>query len=157
MRVLFKIIILVFFAAVLGLLFFYVKPFLLSPASLSSQQKRVCFDSSCFSVEAAKTEGQRQKGLMFRNELGQDKGMFFIFEKEGVYPFWMKNTLIPLDIIWLDKDLKAVFISKNTQPCQEDPCPAINPESEALYVLEINAGLADKLGIKAGSTAMWIK
>ena len=62
----------------------------------------------------------------------------------------MKNTLISLDIIWIDENKKIVFISQNNQPCLEDNCPAINPGVKAKYVLEINAGIAEELGIKIG-------
>ena len=64
-----------------------------------------------------------KNGLMFRENMDSDRGMLFIFEKEGEYPFWMKNTLIPLDIIWINKDKEVVFISENAQPCEEGkPC-----------------------------------
>ncbi len=88
---------------------------------------------------------------MFREKLDLDKGMLFIFEEEGEYSFWMKNTLIPLDIIWINKAKEVVFISGNTQPCQEEySCSSINPGKNAKYVLEINAGIAEKIGLKVG-------
>jgi uncharacterized membrane protein (UPF0127 family) len=87
---------------------------------------------------------------MFREDLDPNRGMLFIFEEEGVYPFWMKNTLIPLDIIWIDKSKTVVFISKNTLPCEQEPCPTINPRKKAKYVLELCGGTADRIGLKAG-------
>ena len=90
---------------------------------------------------------------MSRTELDQNKGMFFIFNTVGVYPFWMKNTLIPLDMIWLDSNNKIVFIAPNVQPCKTLICPNINPSVGAKYVLEINAGLTQKLNIKTGDVA----
>ncbi|MCX6815196.1 MAG: DUF192 domain-containing protein, partial [Candidatus Aenigmarchaeota archaeon] len=92
-------------------------------------------------------------GLMDRNYLASDKGMLFVFANEGVYPFWMKNTLIPLDMIWLDSDHGVVFISRDTQPCKQDPCPTINPGKNAKYVLEVNAGVSDRIGLKEGDKA----
>ena len=85
-------------------------------------------------------------------QMDKDKGMFFIFESEGTYPFWMKNTLIPLDIIWIDNRNKIVYIAENAQPCPASTliCPSISPLGNAKYVLEINGGLCQALGIKAG-------
>jgi uncharacterized membrane protein (UPF0127 family) len=103
-----------------------------------------------FYVELAITAEERSRGLMFREQLEPDKGMLFIFEQEGVYPFWMKNVVIPLDIIWIDKDGKVVAISKDTRPCTEEPCPSINPGLKARYVLELCGGTADKIGLVVG-------
>jgi len=118
-----------------------------------NKNKRVCFKDACFEVELARTEEERAKGLMFRKELEENKGMLFVFEKEGIYPFWMKNTFLPLDIIWIDKDFRVVYISKNTPPCEGSlPCPSINPGKTAKYVLEINGGIAEKIGLGVGDT-----
>ncbi len=87
---------------------------------------------------------------MFREHLEPDEGMLFVFEEEGVHPFWMKNTLIPLDIIWIDNDRSVVFVSKNTPPCEQEPCPTINPGKKAKYVLEVCGGTADRIGLKVG-------
>ena len=144
----------------LFLILFFIPVFVLSPTSLKAPENRICFNppaGGCFFVEVARTEEQRQKGLMFRERMDKKEGVFFVFEKEDVYPFWMKNTLIPLDIIWIDKDFKVVFIFKNAQPCQKDPCPVLDPKISATYVLEINAGLVDDLDIRFGDNAMWIK
>ena len=62
----------------------------------------------------------------------------------------MKNTLIPLDIIWINANNEVVFISENTIPCEKDFCPSIEPVREAKYVLEINGGLVEKIGLKIG-------
>jgi uncharacterized membrane protein (UPF0127 family) len=114
------------------------------------QTNQVCFDKTCFKVELAKTSEQRIKGLMDRESLDENKGMLFIYPEEGKYDFWMKNTLIPLDIIWINKNKEVVFINKNTQPCLVEECPAISPPLDAKYILEINGGLVDKLGIIDG-------
>jgi len=116
-----------------------------------NKNKRVCFKDACFEVELAKNEEERAKGLMFRKELEENKGMLFVFEKEEIYPFWMKNTFLPLDIIWIDKNFRVVYISKNTLPCGQDPsCQSINPGKNAKYVLEIKGGMAEKIGLKTG-------
>jgi len=78
--------------------------------------------------------------------------MLFIFEEEGVYPFWMKNTFIPLDMIWIDNSGTVVFISKNTPPCEQEPCPTIAPGRKAKYVLELCGGTADRIGLTVGDT-----
>ncbi|HIH36825.1 MAG TPA: DUF192 domain-containing protein [Methanocellales archaeon] len=109
---------------------------------------------NCFYVELAATPDDRTLGLMFREHLDPDKGMLFIFEEEGVRPFWMKNTLTPLDIIWISEDQEVVFISKNTQPCKTDICPGINPGKKAKYVLELNGGISDKIGLSVGDKAL---
>ncbi|MEK7540985.1 MAG: DUF192 domain-containing protein [Patescibacteria group bacterium] len=99
-------------------------------------------------MEIAKTPLETSKGLMFRKNLEQDKGMLFVFKKEAKYSFWMKNTLIPLDIIWINKDKKVVFISENAQPCKWYSCYSIKPTAEAKYVLEVNSGVVQKIGLK---------
>lgn len=112
----------------------------------------VCFDKNCFRVEIASTAYQRQRGLMGRKSLEKDKGMLFIFEKEEIHPFWMKETLISIDIIWLNKNKEVVFIKESAAPCQEI-CEPIIPSQKASYVLEINGGLAKKINLKAGDRA----
>ena len=69
-----------------------------------SEQEKVCFQDNCFNVELVATPGERAKGLMFRRSLGYKQGMLFVFEDESIHSFWMKNTFIPLDIIWLNID-----------------------------------------------------
>lgn len=115
-----------------------------------TSQNQICVKGACFRIEIAITPEGRAQGLMYRNSLAQDAGMLFVFRQEGAYPFWMKNTKIPLDMIWIDKDKKVIFVAKNVQPCGGDSCPDIIPDGNAMYVLEINAGLADKFGIKQG-------
>jgi hypothetical protein len=118
--------------------------------SRKEKQNQVCFENNCFLVELAKTPEERSRGLMFRGKLDQNTGMLFIFPEEGEYSFWMKNTLIPLDIIWINSQKEIVFISENAQPCKEDSCPLINPTQKAKYVLEVNPGISGKIGLKVG-------
>lgn len=113
-------------------------------------QSRACFRQECFSVELALTPQEQEKGLMFRESLDPDKGMLFVFPSEGVYPFWMKNTLIPLDMIWIDSNGTVVFIGKDEQPCKADPCAIINPGIRARYVLELDAGTVGRIGLAEG-------
>lgn len=114
-------------------------------------ENKVCFKENCFIVEIADTEKERQKGLMYRTSLESDKGMLFIFNEEGIYPFWMKNTLIPLDILWLDKEGKIEYIEEDAQPCKNnEECKNIVPNNPGKYVLELNSGTAEKIGMKEG-------
>ncbi len=112
--------------------------------------KEVCFKENCFNAELAVTPKERARGLMFREELDADRGMLFIFDSEGIHPFWMKNTLIPLDIIWMDKDKEVVFIKRAAQPCRDGTCPLIHPTKKAKYVLEVNGGTAENIGLNVG-------
>jgi hypothetical protein len=133
------------------ILFAAVVPLFLATLGCNAPNHRsIRFESHVFSVELATTAEKRARGLMFREHLDPDNGMLFVFEQEGMHPFWMKNTLIPLDIIWIDKNKTVVFLSKNTPPCQHVPCPTINPGKEAKYVLEVCGGTADRIGLEVG-------
>lgn len=121
--------------------------------SQNLSQGRVCMRGSCFGVELAKTPEERATGLMYREHLDLDKGMLFVFPEEGIYPFWMKNTKIHLDIIWIDADKRVVFIERDAVPCISESCPSITPDKEAMYVLELTAGTADRIGIQVGDFA----
>lgn len=102
-------------------------------------------------VQVADTMATRVTGLMFRKEMPDDEGMVFLFENTQPLNFWMKNTLIPLDIIYLSEDWEVVSIQKNAQPCKADPCVLYPSSQNSKYVLEINGGLSDKLGIRKGT------
>ncbi len=123
---------------------------LVAGCSTTEEISRACFKDDCFRVEVASTPQERARGLMYRDHLDEDAGMLFIFEDVGLYSFWMKNTLIPLDMIWLDDDGTVVYIAEDVQPCGSGTCPLINPGKEARYVLEVNGGTSDKIGLKVG-------
>ncbi|MGE3273533.1 MAG: DUF192 domain-containing protein [Vicinamibacterales bacterium] len=106
-------------------------------------------------LEVVATEDARMRGLMFRERLAPDAGMVFVFPEAGFYPFWMKNTLIPLDMVWLDTERRVVAIARSVPPCAADPCPSYPPLAEgrpvdALYVIELAAGGARRYGIEVG-------
>ena len=115
----------------------------------NNSEPEVCLEESCFFVELAKTSAEKSKGLMFRESLENDKGMLFIYDYDGEYNFWMKNTLIPLDIIWIDSEGKIVYIEHEAQPCGNE-CKSIKPQKDARFVLEINGGLAEEFEINLG-------
>ena len=98
-------------------------------------------------IEIAETEYETQTGLMYRKSMEKNRGMLFIFQNETRKSFYMKNTEFPLDIIYLNSDLKVVSIQKNTKPFDEASIPSQAP---AKYALEVNAGLSDQWGLQAG-------
>lgn len=100
-------------------------------------------------AEVADEPEEWEIGLMFRNTLDDDTGMIFIFDKEDYYSFWMKNTRIPLDMIWISEDKRVVDI-KEAIPCIDDPCASYKPAGKAKYVLEVNQGFAENNEIKIG-------
>jgi uncharacterized membrane protein (UPF0127 family) len=115
-----------------------------------AREPSVTLKGQRFSVELAETQEKQALGLMFRDSLPDDHGMLFIFPSEGLRRFWMKNTRIPLDIIYFDSDLKLVSVSEDVQPCRTQRCPSYPSEGPARYVLELNAGKAAELGLHAG-------
>ena len=107
-----------------------------------------------FTVEVARTDAEHEKGLMYRTSMPQDHGMLFIFRDEQPRTFWMKNTLIPLDMIFTTKDGTIVKIWHDVPPChlaaKSPTCAVYASGKPAKYVLEINGGLAQKMALKEG-------
>lgn len=102
-------------------------------------------------VELAKTSKQAARGLMNRKSLPKDQGMLFMFGKEDKFSFWMKNTLIPLDMIFIDKNGNINHIHSNARPLDET---LITSPKKAYAVLEINGGQSDEWGIKVGDKVL---
>jgi uncharacterized membrane protein (UPF0127 family) len=102
-------------------------------------------------VEVAERSADQARGLMYRQYLKKDSGMLFIFQQEGLQSFWMKNTLIPLDMLFISSDLVIVDIA-TMQPCTLDPCPSYTSKQPAQYCLEVNAGYVRSHAIKIGDT-----
>ena len=102
-------------------------------------------------VDVANDPEEQSRGLMFRNSMEWNNGMLFVSEDVKYLSFWMKNTYIPLDMIFVDKDLRIVDIKEDVQPClQEDICPSYPSKQPAKYVLEVNAGFVQQNGIRVG-------
>jgi len=101
-----------------------------------------------FQVEVASTSKSREMGLMFRKSLAPDAGMLFVFDDEQPRQFWMKNTLIPLDMIFIGSGGIVRLVHPNAIPHDETPVPSQGVP--AIGVLEINGGQAERLGLKAG-------
>ncbi len=100
-----------------------------------------------FSVEVMRDDTQRARGLMFRRFLPPERGMLFDFKREEPVAMWMKNTFLSLDMIFVDRTGRIVSIAENTEPLSERIIPSGGP---VLAVLEVNAGTAQRLGIKPG-------
>jgi uncharacterized membrane protein (UPF0127 family) len=96
-------------------------------------------------AEIADADDSRARGLMFRTSLPADEGMLFVFDTELPLSFWMKNTLIPLDMLYFDRNGRLVSIQRDVPPCRTAYCPSFPSEAPARYVLEMNAGRAGQL------------
>jgi uncharacterized membrane protein (UPF0127 family) len=105
-------------------------------------------------AEVADSAKERARGLMNRSYLDEDEGMLFIFENEGKHGFWMKNTLIPLDLIFIDAEGKIVDIKHNFEPCSKIFCDTYKPVEPAKYVLEVNGGFCEMNEIKISNAVL---
>lgn len=105
-------------------------------------------------IEIAETDYETQTGLMYRNSMEDGQGMLFIFPDVAYHSFYMKNTKFPLDIIYIDDQLRVASIIKNAQPLNESGLPSQVPVK---YVLEVKGGLSDVWGIKAGDQIKYQK
>jgi len=103
-------------------------------------------------VEIADDDDERARGLMYRDELGSNEGMLFIFRETAPRSFWMLNTRIPLDIVYIGPDLEIVGWSLDTPPCRTRRCPGYPSGAAAKYVLEVNAGEMARLGVEIGDS-----
>ncbi|MBI3588595.1 DUF192 domain-containing protein [Candidatus Micrarchaeota archaeon] len=107
-------------------------------------------DGTLMECEVAKTAAQREKGLMGRTYLAPSDCMLFAFERSDRYSFWMEDTLIPLDMVFLDYNFRVADVIANVPICTQNPCPIYEPKTEARYVIEMNAGEAARRGIAEG-------
>jgi len=102
------------------------------------------------SAEIADTSERVMYGYMYRTEVRDDEGMVFVYPEPGVHSFWMKNTLVPLDIIWLADDFSIIHMEVPAPPCKADPCPSYGPMRVSRYILEARAGTAARERLKPG-------
>ena len=130
----------------------------------TSQEVREFYESISFSevhiyttnseiivnAEIANTPQKQSQGLMFRENMKWNHGMLFIFDNEDILSFWMKDTLIPLDMIFIDKNFRIINIINNAIPCNMKTCPDYSSEKPAKYVLEVNAGFVKTNDIESG-------
>ncbi len=101
-------------------------------------------------VEVAKTKAQRTLGLMFREYLPENEGMLFVFEREAILKIWMKDTLIPLDVIFISEQGRIVSMIKALKPCMQQSCDVFYSTKRAKYMLEINKGMIERNKIVVG-------
>ncbi|BAY33654.1 hypothetical protein NIES2107_55540 [Nostoc carneum NIES-2107] len=102
-------------------------------------------------LEVAQTPEQQQMGLMYRKSLSDNRGMLFKFPSAQPVRFWMKNTLIPLDMIFMQNGV-VKYIQTSALPCTSDPCPTYGPNTQVDTVIELRAGRATELGLKSGDS-----
>jgi len=134
----------------------FVVTFLLFPVvtqkneenTLILTESNIQIGDSTFKVTIADTPRERTKGLSGRKELSSDEGLIFVFEKPGIYPFWMKEMNFPIDIIWIGEDLHIAYIKENATP--ESFPETFTPDTLSLYALEVNTGTVAKKKIKIG-------
>ena len=105
-----------------------------------------------FNIEVATTEQERALGLMFRRSLPENAGMLFLYDRPQPAAMWMKNTLIPLDMVFISPDGRVLRIETNTEPFSTELIPS---EGHISAVLELNAGQADKIGLKRGDKVIY--
>ena len=105
-----------------------------------------------FRVEVARTPQEQAKGLMFRTEMAQDEGMLFPYDQPRVLSFWMRNTVISLDLVFIDEQHRIINIAENAVPYSEQSILSAAP---GVAVLELNGGRTRALGIVAGNKVEW--
>ena len=103
-------------------------------------------------IEIAETDAERNQGLMHRRSMGFGRGMLFLFDRADESGFWMKNTPMPLDIVFVGPDSQVVSIAKRTTPFSEE---TIYPAAPKQFVVEVRAGFADRFGIEEGTRIRW--
>jgi uncharacterized protein len=120
------------------------------PLAARAADAYVTLNGHRFSIEIAADNASREHGLMDRTQMDADHGMLFVFDDDAQRAFWMKNTKIPLDMLFIDAANRIVSIQHDVPPCLADPCIAYSSGAPARYVLELNGGQAAKLGLTSG-------
>ncbi len=123
--------------------------FLIFISCQNETKAKIMINEKTYTVEVANTQEKRSKGLMFRKHLPENTGMLFVFSYEDYRYFYMKNTLIPLDIAFFDSQMKIVSI-KQMEPLDETTVPS---DKKAMYALEMNKGFFEKEKINVGDSA----
>jgi uncharacterized membrane protein (UPF0127 family) len=140
----------------IALIFIGMLTALAIPLSRASEESLVAITTpagATILAELADTAEKRAKGLMFRDSLPKNRGMLFTFAEAQPWTFWMKNTRLSLDIIWMDGTKTIVHIEPNVPSCHrtDDGCPQYQPNDKAMYVLELGAGAAESFHLRRGS------
>ena len=136
--------------AKVSMLIFIMLPLLVfetaTPNDIIFDKKQLVLNGKEYLLEIARSTKQRRHGLMFREHLDNQQGMLFIYPRSGDHRIWMKNTLIPLTVIWLDKNERIIGMEK-LSPCASDPCPSYGVSKPSKYIIELNGG---SHGLKPG-------
>jgi uncharacterized membrane protein (UPF0127 family) len=115
-------------------------------AELVFEQSRLTLNKTEYRIEIADTSSRRTQGLMYRKSIGEYDGMLFIFDSPGTHRIWMKNTPIPLTVLWLDEQARIVGI-KSLKPCSRMSCPVFGDEFRSRYVLELHDSARERFQI----------
>ena len=140
------------FAALACLALLWVTPALTEAVTKGTLTLETTSGTHPFNIEVATTAKERELGLMFRTSLPADGGMLFLYETPQPIAMWMKNTIIPLDMIFIDDWGRVHRIEPNTEPFSLDPIPS---DGDVLGILEVNAGVAEKIGLKVGDKIVY--
>ncbi len=103
-------------------------------------------------ADLADTPRKQADGLMWRPQLNESEGMLFVFGGEGNVSVWMKNMLIPIDVVFITSDLKIITVHKSVPPCLDDPCKLYTSRKPAKYALEVSAGFCERHGVQPGDS-----
>ncbi len=140
--------------AVIASLVFVAISIIIFAIWLQKDRINLTIENNTLVVEIATTSQEKEKGLCCRDSLAQNAGMLFIYDKPGIYSFWMKDTRIPLDMYWINSQKEIVYIERNVQP---DSFPKkFGPQIPVQYILETNAGYASKYNIQVGQTVTFV-
>lgn len=120
------------------------------PSSTNPRQL-ITVQGHAISAEIAQTAMARAQGLMHRSELPAGEGMLFVFPDDKARQFWMKNTLLPLDILFFDRKGHLVSMASHAMPCTADPCQIYRSDFPARYVVEVPADTAKKWNLRIGA------
>ena len=110
--------------------------------AISFERTRLIINGDTYTLEIAKTSEQRQRGLMFRQQLDMRQGMLFIYPQPGEHRIWMKNTPIPLSVIWIDEN-QIIIDVQLLPPCENDPCQIYGVAKASKYIIELNSQVRD--------------
>ena len=135
------------------LLWFFLSLQAVYPAAIEFDRSSLTINGVEYSIEIAITSKQRSQGLMFRESLDIRQGMLFVYPRPGNHRIWMKNTLIPLSVIWLDHN-ETVIEVKILPPCKLDPCPSYGVSKPAKYIIELSSEVRS---VKSGDRIKGVK
>lgn len=136
--------------------FHLIRPDILLPRL---EHRIIFIDNHPFGVEVAQSEASKERGLMGRTNLLERQGMLFVWQQPQHQEFWMKDTLIPLDILFFNNKGMLIGLSSQTPICVQDPCPIYdgNTKEKSQFVVELKSGIAEKYGFKVGQTQLKIE